>query len=88
MPGHILASLLDRIETYLYVSTCMSGASKGIGAETAVRFAARGAKVVLMARNDAQLQATALKCRESAGGNDDKVVEISPCKTHLRKPRK
>lgn len=45
----------------------VTGASTGIGRETALAFAAAGAKVVLAARNEAQL-------RELAGGNPQFLV--------------
>ena len=41
----------------------ITGASKGIGAELARQLAAKGAKLVLAARNDAELQAVAGVCR-------------------------
>lgn len=43
--------------------TLITGASKGIGAELARQLAARGAKLVLAARNEAQLEAVAAQCR-------------------------
>jgi short-subunit dehydrogenase len=42
----------------------ITGASKGIGAELARQLAAKGAKLVLAARNDKELEAVALQCRE------------------------
>ncbi|KAI4468514.1 hypothetical protein MML48_2g00017777 [Holotrichia oblita] len=42
----------------------ITGASSGIGAATAVRFAAEGAKLALTGRNVENLQATAQKCEE------------------------
>jgi short-subunit dehydrogenase len=46
----------------------ITGASKGIGAELARQLAARGAKLVLAARNGAELEAVAATCR-SLGAN-------------------
>jgi short-subunit dehydrogenase len=43
----------------------ITGASKGIGAELARQLAACGAKLVLAARNAAELEAVADQCRES-----------------------
>ena len=43
----------------------ITGASKGIGAELARQLAARGAKLVLAARNLAELDAVAEECRKS-----------------------
>jgi short-subunit dehydrogenase len=45
----------------------VTGASSGIGEATATLLAARGADVVLMARNRARLEAVALRIRESGG---------------------
>jgi len=46
----------------------ITGASKGIGAELARQLAAKGAKLVLAARNEAELEAVAADCRK-AGAN-------------------
>ena len=43
----------------------ITGASKGIGAELARQLAAKGAKLVLAARNDRELEAVAADCRKS-----------------------
>src|SRR5262252_6221496 len=42
----------------------ITGASKGIGAELARQMAARGARLVLAARNEAELTAVADECRK------------------------
>src|SRR5436190_13116121 len=42
----------------------ITGASKGIGAELARQLAAKGAKLVLAARNEAELEAVAADCRK------------------------
>src|SRR5258705_7882529 len=42
----------------------ITGASKGIGAELARQLAAQGAKLVLSARNERELEAVAQQCRE------------------------
>jgi short-subunit dehydrogenase len=42
----------------------ITGASKGIGAELARRLAAKGAKLVLAARNETELEAVAGECRK------------------------
>lgn len=41
----------------------VAGASSGIGEETAVRYARRGAHLVLAARNDSELERVAQRCR-------------------------
>ena len=45
----------------------ITGASKGIGAELAKQLAARGAKLVLAARNVQELEAVAAECRKAGG---------------------
>ena len=45
----------------------ITGASKGIGAELARQLAARGAKLVLAARDVTELEAVAAQCREAGG---------------------
>ncbi|TRY64035.1 hypothetical protein TCAL_12292 [Tigriopus californicus] len=52
----------------------ITGASSGIGAGTAKHFAALGAKLVLIARNEAKLQETASECRTAGAEN----VLVSP----------
>ncbi|HTS84940.1 MAG TPA: SDR family oxidoreductase [Usitatibacter sp.] len=42
----------------------ITGASKGIGAELARQLAAKGARLVLAARNEAELEAVAAECRK------------------------
>ena len=43
----------------------ITGASKGIGAELARQLAAKGAKLVLAARNEKELEAVAAECRKA-----------------------
>jgi short-subunit dehydrogenase len=45
----------------------ITGASKGIGAELAKQLAARGAKLVLAARNSEELEKVADECRKAGG---------------------
>src|SRR5258706_14119780 len=45
----------------------ITGASKGIGAELARQLAAQGAKLVLAARNEKELEAVAEQCRKAGG---------------------
>ncbi|KUI26965.1 short-chain dehydrogenase [Mycobacterium sp. IS-1496] len=58
----------------------VTGASSGIGEETALRYAARGARVVLAARNEDALQRVANDCR--AAGADEvlaRATDIGVC---------
>ncbi|MFP4643947.1 MAG: SDR family NAD(P)-dependent oxidoreductase, partial [Spirochaetales bacterium] len=48
----------------------VTGSSSGIGRETALRFAAGGACVVLHGRNKEKLNAVAARVREIAGDTD------------------
>lgn len=54
----------------------VTGASAGIGAETAVGFAARGYHVVLAARREDKLRAVAARCQEQARakGHDVQII--------------
>jgi len=45
----------------------ITGASKGIGAELARQLAAKGARLVLAARNEKELEAVAQDCRKAGG---------------------
>lgn len=53
----------------------VTGASSGIGAETAVRYAGRGARLVLAARNEEKLESVAAQCR--AAGADTVLVQAT-----------
>lgn len=53
----------------------ITGASSGIGEALAVRMAARGSRLVLSARNDAELQRVATLCRD-AGSPDVLVLPL------------
>ena len=65
----------------------ITGASSGIGAETALLFASYGAKLVILARNEAKLEEVALKCKEN--GSPDVLVipmdlsNIEACETAM-----
>lgn len=52
----------------------ITGSSSGIGEALAVQLAARGAKLVLSARNKAGLERVADACRAAAGGHADVLV--------------
>jgi len=58
----------------------ITGASKGIGAELARQLAARGARVVLAARGEKELEEVAAQCRRS----DAKVVTVKADVTNDR----
>lgn len=55
----------------------ITGASSGIGAATAVAFAAKGARLVLGARGAAGLDDVARRCRDAGGGADTRVVDVT-----------
>jgi len=67
--------------------TIITGASKGIGAELARQLAAKGAKLALAARNEAELTAVADECRKLGTGGvitvKCDVAEESDCRTLL-----
>ena len=52
----------------------ITGASKGIGAELARQLAAKGAKLVLAARSDKELEEVAADCRKAGAS----VVTVKP----------
>ena len=53
----------------------ITGASKGIGAELARQLAAKGAKLVLAARNEQELESVAGECRK-LGASVVSVVSV------------
>ena len=55
----------------------ITGGNSGVGAATAIRFAAEGAKVVISARRQAQLEEVAAKIREAGGEVLPVVTDIS-----------
>ena len=55
----------------------ITGASSGIGAATAVAFAAKGARLVLGARGAAGLEDVARRCREAGGEADVRVIDVT-----------
>jgi short-subunit dehydrogenase len=56
---------MDELQSEVVVVT---GASSGIGEQTALRYAGRGAHLVLAARNEEQLERVAEACRAAGGG--------------------
>jgi len=55
----------------------ITGASSGIGRETALQFGRRGASVVLAARDEAALQDVAAAIRQSGGQAEVVVTDVS-----------
>ena len=55
----------------------ITGGNSGVGAATAIRFAAEGAKVVISARRQAQLDEVAAKIKEAGGEVLPVVTDIS-----------
>lgn len=53
----------------------ITGASSGIGAETAIEFAKYGAKVVLVGRNEENLKSTSAVIAEKSPGNEHVIVQ-------------
>lgn len=55
----------------------ITGASSGIGAATAVAFAARGARLVIAARGEAGLEDIAARCRAAGGEAHVRAVDVT-----------
>lgn len=55
----------------------ITGASSGIGRQTAVELGDRGARVILLARNETELEATAALVRESGGEASAYVCDVT-----------
>jgi len=55
----------------------ITGASSGIGAATAIRFAGQGARLVLAARGRAGLEDVARRCRAAGGSADIRIVDTT-----------
>ncbi|CAB3370001.1 Hypothetical predicted protein [Cloeon dipterum] len=69
MAGTFLESLKDKV-------VIVTGASSGIGVETAVHFARLGSKVVITGRNAENLEKTRKKCVEACA-DESKIVSIT-----------
>ena len=67
---------MNRLEGKVAIIT---GGNSGVGAATAQKFAAEGAKVVITARREAQLEEVAAKIREAGG-------EVLPVVSDISKP--
>ena len=55
----------------------ITGASSGIGAATAIAFAAQGARLVLAARGEAGLKDIAKRCRDAGGIAKTQVLDVT-----------
>ena len=67
---------MNRLEGKVAIIT---GGNSGVGAATAMKFAAEGAKIVITARREAQLEEVAAKIREAGG-------EVLPVVSDISKP--
>ena len=65
---------MNRLENKVAIIT---GGNSGVGAATALKFAAEGAKVVITARREAQLNEVAEKIRAAGGEVLPVVSDIS-----------
>ena len=59
----------------------ITGASSGIGAATAIAFAAQGARLVLGARGEAGLKNIAKRCRDAGGIAQTRILDVTDAAT-------
>lgn len=78
---------MRRLTSYKGLTSLVTGASSGIGRELARRFAREGARVALVARRKADLEATALEIRKE-GGTRRFYRATSSKRIKLRRPQR
>ena len=63
------------VDTFKSKVVLVTGASRGIGRACAIRFASKGAKVVITARNQSNLQETLIEMEKVGNNNEMLLIE-------------